>query len=115
MSVIQQIRECRVVVTGSYHGAVFALAQGIPAVVLASSVYYRNKMSGLADQFGEGCHVVAFEPLAELGSRISAAIDWAWREADRLRPALLSRSADQVARGHAAYARLRSLVANRTR
>ncbi len=28
--VIERVGECRVVVTGSYHGAVFALAQGIP-------------------------------------------------------------------------------------
>src|SRR5262249_45763046 len=30
-----RVSRCRVVVTGSYHAAVFALAQGIPAVVLA--------------------------------------------------------------------------------
>ena len=52
--VIDRIGECRVVVTGSYHGAVFALAQGIPVVALVKSTYYANKMMGLAQQFGFG-------------------------------------------------------------
>ena len=42
--VIERIAECRVMVTGSYHGAVFALAQGIPVVALARSPYYVAKM-----------------------------------------------------------------------
>src|SRR6266545_1092961 len=37
---IDRVSSCRVVVTGSYHGAVFALAQGIPAVCVAASTYY---------------------------------------------------------------------------
>ena len=59
--VLHRIRQCRVVVSGSYHAAVFALAQGIPAVALASSQYYLDKMRGLRDQFGEGCAVVPLE------------------------------------------------------
>ena len=35
--VIDRVGECRIIVTGSYHGAVFALAQGIPVVALANS------------------------------------------------------------------------------
>ena len=45
--VIDRVGECKVVVTGSYHGAVFALAQGIPVVALVKSPYYVNKMAGL--------------------------------------------------------------------
>ncbi len=46
------IADCRVVVTGSYHAAVFALSMGVPAVGLAASPYYLDKFLGLADQFG---------------------------------------------------------------
>ena len=35
--IVGQVRRCRVVVTGSYHPAVFALSQGIPVVALAQS------------------------------------------------------------------------------
>jgi polysaccharide pyruvyl transferase WcaK-like protein len=108
--VIRRVGECRAVVAGSYHAAVFALAQGIPVVALASSQYYRNKMSGLADQFGGGCEVVALEPASSLSSRIAAAIARAWDASDRLRPALLARAAEQVASGRAAYARLLTMV-----
>src|SRR4029079_6639272 len=50
--------ECRVVVTGTYHAAVFALAQGIPCVCFYVSTYYRNKLEGLAKQFPGGCVAV---------------------------------------------------------
>ena len=109
--VIRRIRQCRVVVTGSYHVGVFALAQGIPAVALVSSRYYGDKMTGLADQFGGGCEVVTLDG-ALSASRISEAIGAAWESADRVRPALLARAADQVASGRAAYARLLNIVAH---
>src|SRR5262249_52859406 len=50
--------ECRVVLTGSYHAAVFALSQGIPAVCVVASEYYRQKFNGLAALFNSGCMVV---------------------------------------------------------
>ena len=49
-AIIKRIGRCRVVVTGSYHVAVFALSQGIPAICLANSEYYEIKFRGLADQ-----------------------------------------------------------------
>ena len=52
LGVVEHISRCRAVVTGSYHAAVFALAQGIPAVGLTGSAYYDAKFAGLADQFG---------------------------------------------------------------
>ena len=104
--VIRRIRQCRIVVTGSYHAAVFALAQGIPAVALTGSQDYLDKMAGLADQFGVGCEVVSLEPAASLAARLTAAVAGAWDMADRVRPELLARAADQVASGHVAYSRL---------
>jgi colanic acid/amylovoran biosynthesis protein len=107
--VIDRIGECRVMITGSYHGAVFALAQGIPVVALVKSTYYDNKMRGLRQQYGAGCQIVRLDDEA-LDTRLSDAIDRAWIDADRLQGLLLNRTADQIQRGRQAYARLRDVV-----
>ena len=107
--VIDRVGECRVVVTGSYHGAVFALAQGIPVVALVKSPYYVNKMAGLQDQFGIGCELVRLDE-GNVSGRIRAAIDRAWAEAERVRGPLLQAAAEQIERGRRAYARLVELV-----
>jgi polysaccharide pyruvyl transferase WcaK-like protein len=107
--VIHRISKCRVVLTGSYHAGVFALAQGIPTVALARSQYYVDKMSGLADQFGDGCEVVRLEPTLS-ASRLAAAIGAAWDNAERLQATLLVRASEQVERARAAYARLKTMV-----
>jgi polysaccharide pyruvyl transferase WcaK-like protein len=54
----QRIAGCRLVLTGSYHAAVFALGQGIPALGLVFSPYYEAKFKGLQDLFGPGCRYV---------------------------------------------------------
>ncbi len=107
--VIARVGECRVVVSGSYHGAVFALAQGIPVVALVKSPYYVNKMAGLRDQFGIGCEIVRLDE-GDVSGRIRAAIDRAWADAERVRMPLLQAAAEQIARGRRAYARLREVV-----
>ncbi len=38
---------CRFVITGSYHAALFALAQGVPVVGIEATSYYRGKFDGL--------------------------------------------------------------------
>lgn len=106
---IRQIGRCRVVVTGSYHGAVFALAQGIPAVGLAASAYYVDKFLGLADMFGGGCELVRLDD-ADFPELLRTAIDRAWRSAGSIRPALLEAAVRQVGAGQAAYARCRDLL-----
>ena len=107
--VIERVAECRVVVTGSYHGAVFALAQGIPVVALAKSDYYVNKMSGVADQFAVGCEIVRMDEDRWPG-RLEKALDRAWDGADGVRAPLLAAAAEQIGRSRAAYARLHSMV-----
>ncbi|HLH56001.1 MAG TPA: polysaccharide pyruvyl transferase family protein [Verrucomicrobiae bacterium] len=57
-ALIRATGRCRLVVTGTYHAAVFALAQGIPCVSFYVSTYYRNKMDGLSRQFPGGCKLV---------------------------------------------------------
>lgn len=109
--VIDQVGACRVVVTGSYHGAVFALAQGIPVVALARSPYYVNKMAGVAEQFGRGCEIVRLDASpGDLVPQLTAAIDRAWASADAVRQPLLAAAADQIGRGRLAYADLRALL-----
>jgi len=110
VDVVRRLSECRVVVTGSYHGAVFALSQGIPAVCLAESAYYQDKFRGLADQFGAGCIVLrAGEP--DFAHDLAAAFDGLWSQAVALRPPLLRAAERQVDEARAAYAHLPSLIA----
>ena len=109
--VIDRVGECRMVVTGSYHGAVFALAQGIPAVALVKSRYYEAKMAGVAEQFGLGCELVRLDD-ADLPRVLHAAIDRAWTSAEAVRQPLEAAAAEQVRRGRAAYARLMASARN---
>jgi colanic acid/amylovoran biosynthesis protein len=111
-AVIDRIGSCRVVVTGSYHGAVFALARGIPVVALVKSPYYAAKMTGVADQFGLGCDVVRLDA-PDLKATLRDAIDRAWDSADQVKGPLLETAADQVRRGRMAYARLRELCTSK--
>jgi colanic acid/amylovoran biosynthesis protein len=106
---IDQIAGCRVVVTGSYHAGVFALAMGIPVVGLASSQYYIDKFLGLADQFPSGCEVVSLRESGAAGA-LASAIDRLWVVADDRRATLLAAAASQIAASRAAYAGLESLV-----
>jgi polysaccharide pyruvyl transferase WcaK-like protein len=110
--VIARIQQCRTVVTGSYHAAVFALAQGIPAIGLTSSSYYDAKFYGLRDQFGKLLDVV---PLSggDLAARLGSAIDHAWWSAEERRVPLLELAARQVEAGRTAYGRLRHLLSAR--
>lgn len=109
LSIIRQVGQCRVVVTGSYHAGVFALAQGIPIVALVRSPYYAGKFWGLAHQFGDGCDVLDLDDV-DFARHLIRAIDHAWRSAPRLRANLLAAAKRQIARSRAAYARLQSLV-----
>jgi colanic acid/amylovoran biosynthesis protein len=108
-AVIRQVSRCRVVVTGSYHAGVFALAQGIPAIGLFRSPYYRDKFGGLVSQFGGGCLTVSLDG-ADFGERLDRAIESAWLSAADLRQPLLSAAARQIQAGEEAYQRLSSLV-----
>jgi len=111
-AVIGQVQRCRLVVTGSYHGAVFALAQGIPAIGLARSTYYVDKFLGLAEQFGAGCRVIRLDSEA-LQEQLVCNIRETWQLADQMRPQLLQAAARQVEKGWAAYQRLFELMTSR--
>jgi colanic acid/amylovoran biosynthesis protein len=107
--VIKQVSRCRIVVTGAYHAAVFALAQGIPAVALARSPYFLDKFRGLRDIFDGGCEVVLLEP-DNLDERLYKAMTAAWESADRLRAPLRNAASTQIEASQAAYRRFAEIV-----
>jgi colanic acid/amylovoran biosynthesis protein len=106
--IIEAVAQCRVVVTGSYHGAVFALAQGIPVVAIAASPYYLHKFGGLGELFPEGCDLVRLQE-PDAGRTLEMSIECAWRRAPVVRRRLLEAAESQIVLGRKAYARLRSL------
>jgi polysaccharide pyruvyl transferase WcaK-like protein len=107
--VIEQIKHCRVLVTGSYHAAVFALAQGTPVVCLVNSGYYADKFLGLLAQFPGGGEVVSLQD-GQLRTRFRDAVTKMWGSAEQVRPELLASARRQIQLGHAAYQRLHDIV-----
>ena len=108
LKVIRQAGLCRVVVTGAYHAAVFALAQGIPAVGLAKSAYFASKFLGLEDQFGEGCQTILLNEPA-LPQRLHSALERAWENADELREPLQAAALRQIELSRRSYERAKEL------
>ena len=109
LDVIHQVGSCRLVVTGSYHAAVFALAQGVSVVALTASPHYRAKMQGLRSQFGAGCRIVPLDR-DDTNEALATAIEEGWREAQAVRPELLRAAQRQIAAGRAVYESIRDLV-----
>jgi colanic acid/amylovoran biosynthesis protein len=103
-----RIARCRVVVTGSYHAAVFAVAAGIPTVCLTNSVYYDRKFQGLAAQFPGGCQLV--RPGPRLEHNVTEAIDRAWESSEACRDGLHAAAVSQVAMGDQVYERFKALA-----
>jgi polysaccharide pyruvyl transferase WcaK-like protein len=103
--VIKQVARCRILVTGAYHAAVFALAQGIPVVCLASSAYYLAKFQGLEDLFGIGCATVTLDE-PDWPSRLAVAMEITWDSAETVRSPLLHSALHQIAVSRGAYQRV---------
>ena len=101
-AVIAQAARCRIVVTGAYHAAVFALAQGIPAVCLAKSDYFQTKFAGLADQFRGGCRVLSLQDQS-FPQRLQDALQWAWDSAPQLKTPLRKAGRLQVLKSYRVY------------
>ncbi len=101
--------DCRAVLTGSYHCAVFALSQGIPAVCLAESAYYASKFAGLADQFGRGVWTISASS-SDLSSLIATTLSEAWEAAPTLRAFLLHSARQQTLLSMDAYRRAHAIM-----
>lgn len=110
--VIAQVAQCRVVITGAYHIAVFALAQGVPTVCLAKSTYFSDKLGNLVDMFGGSCDVVSLSGPQSMDI-VRKAIKRAWHDAEELRPPLLLESKKQVEMAWRAYRRFADVIAAR--
>ncbi len=93
-SLAAAISSCRVVVTGTYHAAVFALGQGIPVVTLAGSLHYRTKMGGLRAMFPEGCRML--EPGDQMGALLMREVGRLSTEAPTIRHQTLNRVRAQI-------------------
>lgn len=105
---MRRVSQCRVVITGSYHPAVFALSQGISVVAISNSEYYFNKFTGLSAQFGCGCRVIdaGTDNLARV---IHKAARELWQSAEYYRPLLLHSARVQIRACRAVYYRLARL------
>lgn len=112
LDVIKKARQCRLVITATYHGAIFALAQGIPVVALAHSAEYTEKLSELTDEFGTGCQILSLDD-DHLSEKLTAAIDTAWTIAPQIRSTLLETAAHQVKLQQLAYQRICEIVTRR--
>jgi colanic acid/amylovoran biosynthesis protein len=109
LDVIQRIGRCRIMITGSYHGAVFALGQGIPAIAVAKSPYYLGKFKGLQEQFGDGCQLIDWSNRVD-SDELTSAIYRAWTSAADMRPALLKVAKEQIQMATDAYSKLQASV-----
>ena len=110
---INRIGRCRIMIAGTFHGAVFALGQGIPVIALAKSIEYQNKLTGLTIEFGqEGCQVIRLHD-ENMPQKLADAIDTAWAMSDQLRPHLLQQAKRQIELSLAAYQKIYNLVESR--
>lgn len=108
--IIDRISKCRIMISGTFHGAVFALSQGIPVIGLAITDEYHKKLSGLTSEFGtDGCRVIHLG-VNDKEQRLAEAIDLAWKSADLLRPQLLRNAQRQIESGTAAYKKIYDLL-----
>jgi colanic acid/amylovoran biosynthesis protein len=97
---------CRTIVTGSYHAAVFALGQGVPAVCITRSTYYDGKFAGLRELFPDTCSVVSLLD-RYFADRLDAAIMQRWHTTSESRATAREAGANQRAAGREAYRQFR--------
>jgi polysaccharide pyruvyl transferase WcaK-like protein len=112
LKLVEQTARCRILVTGAYHAAVFALAQGIPVVCLTNSSYYLAKFQGLQDLFGLGCATVMLDD-PDLPVKLAAAVESTWNSAEAVRLPLIRSARRQIEASQSAYRRLQDLLGSK--
>ena len=110
-ALVSAAASCRAIVTGSYHAAVFGLAQGVPAVCLTKLSYYDAKFAGLRALFPGACFVGSLQQPG-FAAWLRTAIDQAWHLPATARAAAREAAAGQRQAGHEAYALFRDAVEN---
>jgi colanic acid/amylovoran biosynthesis protein len=111
-SLVAAAGRCRAIVTGSYHAAVFGLAQGVPSVCLTGSAYYDAKFAGLAGLFPTACSIVSLAQ-PDFAPRLRAAIEQAWDLPAAGRSAAAGTAGQLRDAGRLAYRRFADRVAGR--
>ena len=106
---VTAVAQCRAVITGSYHAALFSLAAGVPAVCLTKSSYYDAKFGGLAALFPGACHTVSLGG-PEAAARLGAAVQDAWQLPPAARAEAAATAAALRDAGRQAYAEFRLAV-----
>lgn len=101
---LRRIAACRVVVTGAYHNAVFALSMGIPVVAVYQAPYYESKFRGVAREFGTGMTLLRADH-PELRDALIEAVQSHWDEAAEIAEPLRRAAANQIALSDEAYRR----------
>jgi polysaccharide pyruvyl transferase WcaK-like protein len=109
LTTIRKVGRCRLVVTGAYHPAIYALSQGIPVIGLVKSQAYIDKFAALVDEFGPACQLLYLDD-EQIQEKLAAAIDTAWNSAHVVRLQLLQAAVRQIEWGRAAYQCLYDLV-----
>ena len=109
MNTINSVSRCRVVVTGGYHPAVFALAQGIPAICLTKSELYSIKFLGLVEQFDVGCNIINLDD-PNFQETFTATLEDLWQTAEQLRPRILELAWRQIELNRKGYQHLFDVV-----
>lgn len=105
----RQVSGCRIIVTGAYHVAVFALSQGISVVGLSTSRYYDDKFAGLRSMFGSGIETVRLDDTGS-AERLRRVIQARWDGAPAARPALLGSADEQIRMGRAVFEQIADFV-----
>ncbi|MGI8938404.1 MAG: polysaccharide pyruvyl transferase family protein [Iamia sp.] len=96
---IEALDRCRLVVTGTYHAAVFALGMGIPVIGLARSPYYHQKLEGVLGLFGAGAGCVLDPTAATFATELEATVARLWEDAPARGADLRARARTQVDAG----------------
>ncbi|MGH3067197.1 MAG: polysaccharide pyruvyl transferase family protein [Streptosporangiaceae bacterium] len=106
---VTAVAQCRAVITGSYHAALFSLAAGVPAVCLTKSPYYDAKFGGLAALFPGACRTVSLGG-PQAAARLRVAVQEAWQLPPAARAAAAATAAGLRDAGRQAYAQFRLAV-----
>ena len=109
-SLTAAVADCRVVVTSSYHAAVFALARGIPAVGISSTPYYDGKFGGLRELYGPRAVSVLAVTQAGWPDRMRQLMRAAVELDARARAAVAVRSAELASTSRGVYEAFFELV-----
>ena len=113
-SLATAVADCRIVVTSSYHAAVFALARGIPAVGISSTPYYDGKFGGLRALYGPRAVSVLAMSQAGWPDRMRSLVRAAVELDDDARAAVAERSAELASMSRGVYEALFELVESRS-